>query len=715
MAMNFTLPRAAVVAAMLCAGLAAHAQTTITITGRQDRTPSVTGFGDLAAARAPFQAGSFGNGRLDDAGVDTIGGLGRLDASVGDAYNADGYWSIVAVRGFTLDNRFNYRRDGLPINAETAIALDNKERLELLKGASGIQAGTSAPGGLVNLVVKRPVAAQREVALRWRERASVLAAADVGDRVGTDGAFGWRVNVAAEHRDPQQRDTQGRRWLGAFAADWQVGADTLIEAEIESSRQRQPSVVGFSMLGDRVPSADEVDPNLNLNRQPWNRPVEFQGNTASLRWQQRLAPDWTLQLQAMTQRLKTDDRTAFPYGDYDPLTFACTYCDRFAPDGTFAYWQYISENERRDSQAVQAALSGRARTGAVEHTIEAGLLRTRYRGRFQDQVFDIAGTGHIDGTRDTPPSAGFTDANTNRDERGTEVFARHAAQFPTATTVWAGLRHTRLQRAGVRTSPDSDGSLRATDYRQSLTTPWLALSQQLTAGTLIYASWGQGIESTVTPNRPRFTNPGRALPALKSRQTELGVKHADAAVDATLALFEISRPRAASVGTCDVDASCTLVIDGSTRHRGVDGQATWRLGTWTLQIGAMLLNAERRGSADAARNGTRPENVAERSLRMNASYRLGGIPGLELHAGLVAESDRVVLPYDESVRIPGWSRLDLGARWTQRLGTTMATWRAGVDNVTDRRAWKESPYQFDHAYLYPLAARTWRASADVAF
>ena len=712
--------RTALAAALLSTGLAAHAQgstatTILTITGRQERTAAVAGFGDMPAARTPIQVDSFGGTRLDDAGIDRVGALTRLDASVGDAYNADGYWSIVSVRGFTLDNRFNYRRDGLPINAETAIGLDNKDRLELLKGASGIQAGTSAPGGLVNLVVKRPVAGQREASLRWRERASVLAAADVGDRVGADGAIGWRLNVAAEHLDPQQRHTQGRHWLGAFAADWQLGPDTLIEAEVETSHQRQPSVAGFSMLGDRVPAASEIDPRLNLNHQPWGQPVVFDGNTASLRWQQRLADGWKLRLHAMTQRLKTDDHTAFPYGDYDPATFACTYCDRFAADGSFAYWEFISENERRTSDAIEAALSGRLRTGAVDHAIEGGVLQTRYRGRFQDQVFDIAGTGRIDGSVETPPSAGFTDANTNRDERSTELFARYAVQLPSATGLWAGLRHTRLQRAGTRTSVDSDGSLRATDYRQNLTTPWLAVTQQLGPQTMVYASWGQGLESAVAPNRPRFTNAGQALPALKSRQIELGVKRTDEHLEGALALFDIERPRVASLGPCNVDDSCTLALDGNARHRGIDGQVALRLADWTLQLGAMWLNAERRGTSNPALEGTRPENVPARTLRANVAYRIGAVPGLELQGGLTAESNRVVLPYDESVRIPGWSRVDVGARWTQRVGSTSLTWRVGVDNLADRRAWAESPYQFDHAYLYPMAPRTWRASIDAAF
>ena len=74
--------------------------------------------------------------------------------------------------------------------------------------------------------------------------------------------------------------------------------------------------------------------------------------------------------------------------------------------------------------ALQLAVQGEATTGPLQHAIEAGLLLTRHRGRFQDQVFDIAGTGHIDGSLQTLPSAGFGDANMNRDERSTELFLR---------------------------------------------------------------------------------------------------------------------------------------------------------------------------------------------------------------------------------------------------------------------------------------------------
>ncbi|MDP1901907.1 MAG: TonB-dependent siderophore receptor [Rubrivivax sp.] len=692
----------------------AQTSTTVTITGRTLGGAAVTGFGDMPLASTPLQGSIFGVQQLGDAGIATLGGLTRLDASLGDAYNAEGYWSMISARGYTLDNRFNYRRDGLPINAETAIALENKERVELLKGTSGIQAGTSAPGGLVNLVTKRATGSVRSARLEARQGGAVLGAVDLGEQFGPEGRLGLRLNAAHERLDSQTRHTQGERWLLALAMDWQLSADTLLQAEVESSHQRQPSVAGFSMLGERVPDARSIDLRVNLNDQPWRQPVVMDGDTASIRWQQRLAEGWRVTAHAMQQRLRSDDRTAFPYAVYDPNTYDCPqWCDRFAPDGTFTVWEYISDNERRTSSAASLTLSGEFRTGPVKHAFEGGAMRSIYRGRFQDQVFDIAGTGHIDGSLVTPASAGYTDANTHRDERSTELFLRDAVRLTERWQLWAGLRHTRMDRAAERTSPAADG-LRATRYEQGDTLPWLAVAHALAPRTLVYASWGQGLESEVVPNRARYTNRGQALPALKSRQLEAGIKHEGDSFDGSIALFDIDRPQSADFGACSGDDSCTRALDGSARHHGVEASGTWRWAQWTWQASAMRLDAQRQGSAQAGVNGMRPVNVPAATLRLGTEYRVQEWPGLALLANLSAEGDRVVLPYDESVRIPGWSRLDLGARWKQTLGSTTLTWRAGLDNATNRSAWKESPYQFGHVYLYPLAPRTWRVSVQAS-
>jgi iron complex outermembrane receptor protein len=300
-----------------------------------------------------------------------------------------------------------------------------------------------------------------------------------------------------------------------------------------------------------------------------------------------------------------------------------------------------------------------------------------------------------------PAAPDLTDENTNRDERSTELYVRDAVSLAPDWRLWLGLRHSRLDRESVRT----DGS-RPTQYRQSFTTPWLALSWQAAPRTTVYASAGQGVESEVVPNRARYTNRGQALPALKSRQLEAGIKHDGERTDWSLVAFDIRRPLAQDRCTGDGDTLiCTRVADDDARHSGLEASAAHRAGAWTVQGSATWLQAR------LARSGLVPTNVPERSARVQLMHDVAQWPGLQLQAAVIAEGPRVATP-DDTVAIPGWSRIDLGARWRQTLQGTMLTWRAGLDNATDRRAWRESPYQFGHAYLFPLAPRTWRMSVQ---
>jgi iron complex outermembrane receptor protein len=695
---------------------AAHAQTTpteaqlapVVVQGRAAPAASVGGWGDIPLARTPLQATVFGTELAKDRGAQRLSDLTGFDAAISDAYNTEGYWDYLTVRGFVIDNRFNYQRDGLPINAETAIPLDNKAQIEVLKGTSGLQAGTSAPGGLVNFVVKRPADLPlRRAGLEWREAGSVTGTVDISQRFGEGDAFGMRINAAAARLDPKVREAEGRRHLLAVASDWRAGPDTLIEAEVETSRRSQPSVPGFSLLGDRVPAPG--DPRINLNNQAWAQPVVLEGTTASLRWQQTLAEDWRFVAHAATQRLTSDDRIAFPFGCYaeNPDYIApLTYCS----DGTVDLYDFRSENERRRTNALDLSLSGKLRSGSVEHALSLGLLHSRVTNRFGLQTFAFSGTGNVDGSvRDLPANPVPNDANTNRDERSTELSLRDAITFDERNTLWLGARHTRVERRSVRTDP---ADRRATDYRQSFTTPFIAASHAWAPEQMVYASWSRGVESEVAPNRARYTNAGEALPALKSRQVELGVKLGTGDTEWTAALFEIRRPLFADAGTCgSADDSCTRRADGEQRHRGLDASVATRLDAWTLRAGLQWLRARVEGVSDATIDGNEPTNVPARTLRLQADHRLAALPGLTLQGGLVTESRRMALP-DNSAEIGGWARIDLGARYDTRLGGSAVTWRAGIDNVADRRAWRESPYQFGHAYLFPLAPRTIRLSVQ---
>jgi iron complex outermembrane receptor protein len=694
------------------ATLPAAAQTqTVQITAHGEAGGSdLTGFSE-PLVRTPIQASVFDSTVFADMGALTLSDLPRMDASVTDSYNAPGYWSTFAIRGFQVDNRYNFRRDGLPINAETVLPLENKSGVEILKGLSGMQAGTSAPGGLVNLVVKRPDADLRSASLYFEQPGTVGAQVDLSQRFGDARQFGARLNVSAAHLDPYSRDTEGHRQTASIATDWRPDEDHVLEFDYEHSLQNEPSVPGFSMLGPVLPDPHSVDPRLNLNDQPWSLPVVMQGNTMSLRYTQRLDPDWRFRVQALQQQLVSNDHLAFPYGYYyDPANFLCDPCDRYTSDGRFTIWDYRSDDERRKTGDLDASLNGAFTTGPLRHALTVGALETIFTARFQNLAYNIAGVGTVDGKTVVPPAPDTTSPNVNRTERSTELYARDEIQMPGDFSAWLGLRHTKLHRSSTETSagtPDDD-----TDYRQTFTTPWIAVSRAFGDQDMAYVSWGEGVESNVAPTMGSDTNRGQPLSATLSHQWELGYKHGNAAAHWGVDVFDTKQ--AYDTDVANPDGSTVFAHDGVTHSRGIEAEAQQRLDALTLRASVMWQRVRREESADPANNGLRPPNVPDSALALLAAYAFAGVPGLSVLANATYEGGREVLP-DDSVRIPSWTRFDLGARYTQSLGATTLVWRAGIDNLFDRRAWRESPYQYDHVYLYPLEPRTFHASLEANF
>ncbi len=714
------IPRVAPLAAAALLALAgasrAQEAQTVQVVGRSPAdSAGVTGFSQ-PLSRTPLQADVIDARLLADIGATSLSDLTRLDASVTDSYNAVGYWTTFTLRGFQVDNRTNFRRDGLPINAETSLPLENKASVEVLKGLSGMQTGTSAPGGLVNLVVKRPDADLRSVSLLWSQNGTAGVAADLSQRFGAGREFGARLNVSATRLDPNFRDDLGHRQTAALATDWRIDADHLLEFEFEHSLQSQPSVPAFSTFGGVVPDPHSIDPHVNLNDQPWSLPVVLQGNTMSVRYTQALSADWHVRVQALQQRLVSNDHLAFAYGLYDPDSYECApYCHSFSSDGHYSIWDFRSDDERRQTRDVDVSVSGEFATGALRHSLTTGVLSTNFTGRFQDEAYNLVGVGSSDGQTVVPPDPSLTSPNNDRTERSTEFYLRDSVQIARDWTAWGGVRHSRLHRAS---SPTSTGdATTATDYRQSFTTPWLAVSHQLDDRDMVYLSWGEGVESDVTPNVPAYKTPGQALPSTLSRQWEAGWKHGSGADRWGVSAYDIEQPQSTDFleDPNQPAGPGNLLVhlrDGTVHARGLEADAQTRIGPLTLHASAMSQRVRREGARDAT--GAIPANVPNRALKVVAAYDVSTLPGLSVLANMAYEGPREVTP-DDSAQIPAWTRFDLGARYAGKRGATSLVWRVGVDNVFDRRAWREAPYQYDHAYLFPLEPRTFHASVEAKF
>lgn len=672
----------------------------------------VSGFDDVPYQQLPMSVSQFSQAELHDAGAQRISDVLLLDASVSESYNLPAYWDQLSVRGFTLDNRYNFQRDGLPISAQTIMGLENKERIELLKGTSGMQAGTSAPGGLVNYVVKRPptrpTLSVRDVTVSYGPGDNRSVAVDLGDRFGQASEFGYRLNVAHTDLNPYIRQTQGQRDLLALAMDWRIDASNRLEWEFEQSHVEQIGVNFYSLLDNgpnttpRLPAP--VDGTRNITRQPGSLPGVFDGLTGSVRFKHRLENNWLWTTQYAVQRLRADDRLVYAAG------CSATVTDRFCANGDFQIYNYSTENERRNNEVAQTALSGHLHWGELSHEVTFSAMRQRLIDHMPWMANSplLGTTNSITGGLTAPSQpADRTSLMRNAQDSTTEWVAKDRMQFTAETSLWLGLRYTQLNRQSAMT----DGTLPAQDER-NFVTPWLALSHQLDAGPIVFASTGQGIESELAPSRVNYSNAGQALPTLRSHQREVGIKSFADTSQWQATWFDITRPMSGDSLGCSNGGTCVRQIDGDARHKGLELNGRAMQGHWTWTGSATWLHARRENvTSDPSLNGQRPINVPNYLVRGLAEYRFASIAGLRTGLRVSHEGERHVMEHGEIV-LPAWTTLDLISHYDTRSDRHATTWTWAIQNLNNKQYWRESPKQYGQYFLNPGAPRTIRASVQ---
>ena len=150
----------------------------------------------------------------------------RNTAGVTRAQLSGAIYDNLAIRGISLQNRTNYRLNGsLPIINLIDMPLENKERVEALKGASSMYYGFTTPVGVINLVTKRALRTPvTNVSISGNEYGQLVEHVDLGRTFGAAGQFGARVNVVNGELRNATEGTTGSRSLATAALDWRVSS-----------------------------------------------------------------------------------------------------------------------------------------------------------------------------------------------------------------------------------------------------------------------------------------------------------------------------------------------------------------------------------------------------------------------------------------------------------------------------------------------------------
>jgi len=677
------------------------AEVVITGARAQATRAGVGGFSDTPLLQTPASISVLTSQQMQDLNIRSTTEAMRYDTSVSDSYNAVGYSEQFSIRGFKLDNESGYRKDGMAIPGDTQIPLENKERIEVLKGLAGLQAGVAAPGGIVNYVTKRPTDAPlRTVEFGVSERGTLYSAVDLGGRFD-DTRFGYRINAASERLRSYVKGADGHRNFISGAFDFKISPDALLQIDADYQKKAQVSVPGFQLINNAT--LPQISADNMLNNQPWSKPVETTSSNIGIRFEYNLAPQWKAVFSANQHQFKRDDYTAFPEGcgEMDP---------GFCSNGDYNVYDYVSLGEKKSPLTAQAMLQGEFSTGAIRHALTVGTSYFKNSEKWGDDLYTFAGTSNIyhpvviNLNDQNLANASSGPVSERRTDHERALFAQDIVSLNEQLNLHAGARYVSVKRDEYVAADVADA---LTD--KGFWLPNLALVYKVRPNVAMYGSYAQGLEhGSVAP--VGTTNQNRALEPGKSKQVELGVK-ADVTQDlsATVALYQIRK------GLEYLDnPSNTWVRNGEATHRGLEMALNGKL-TRDLLLGmsATAINTRQSGTGDAGKDGKREADVPTFKSNVYADYAVPQVAGLKLNADWQFTTKKA-FDTANTVFVPGYHLLNLGGSYAMRVGSTSVTLRAQVDNALNKFYWRDVTPELG-GYLLAGSSRIYRLSAQLDF
>lgn len=674
--------------------------------GYQPREALVGGFQPAPLLDTPASISVFSQQLLQDRQVRKLSEVLQSDASVGESYAPIGYYENFNVRGFELNAASSYKINGQTVVGEQNVALENKQQVELLKGLSGLQSGVAEPGGLVNYVTKRAEDV-RSVTVSTNEQGERYLATDLGGWFGSERQFGLRANLAHEDIRSYVDHADGKRDFASLAFDWQISANATLQLDADYQHREQRSVPGYQLLGGtELPHG--IDPDDRLAYQHWAKPVQNDSLNLGGRFEYRFNDDWTGTLSASRSKVVIDDYSSFAWGCYGSTSCASAAVPNyFSPQGDYDIYDFRSPDDTRRTDEVQAVLNGRFDGLGLGHELTVGTSAQRRTLDQRPYYNEFVGSGNIaTGAPAVAPSERPIGSSERRlDSRQYGVFFSDRITFNEHWQTVLGAREVRLDE---KTWDETGLAGRHTQQYQLL--PNAALIYKPQPDTTLYASYSKGLSAGGTA--PWFAdNRFEILAPTLSRQLEVGIKRDWQGMSLTAALFQIrqayqyARPDATGF---------TYVQQGQQKNTGLElGASGWVTSRLQIQASAAAIRARVQNSGTDAYEGHQAINVPTLRAALQAEYSLP-VAGLALLGGARYSASKYASQAG-NVEVGGYTVFDVGSRYRTTVGGYDTVLRLTVDNVFDKRYWRDVGDYLGDNYLFQGAPRTARLSATVSF
>lgn len=598
----------------------------------------------------------------------------------------------IYLRGFRAFNLFSTYRDGLRAGFnqyDIDIETYGLERIDVIKGPSSVLYGQIAPGGLVDMTTKRPTETPlREIEIQGGNFDRRQAAFDFAGPVDEEGKWLYRVTGLARDSGTQVDHSPDDRLYLAPTLTWRPTDQTsvTIYASYQKSK-RGGSEQSLPLTGTVNPNPAGRFPSNVFLGQPELTHYTVENTAIGYELEHRATENWTVRQKAR-----------YMHADVDYISSGARNSAQLT-GGRYYTFGMQDRPKGTDTFLIDTSVEGRITTGALTHTVLAGLDYGYYSGR-------ESRTGGTNGTIDI-----FNPVYTNAVTWNTFKSVDGKSQvYQTGLYAQDQLRYERwILTLGGRydwaTNKESDYlSDTSNKVNAEAFTGRTGLTYLFDNGIAPYASYStsfQPASGTMAPARG-----GGNFDPTKGKQYEVGVKYQPPGSDSsiTASLFQLTQQ---NVTTADPLYSGYSVQDGEVRSRGLELEAKTSLAAG-LNVAASYTYLDAEITKDNAnlvtgvsKKGLTPASVPRHMAGLFVDYtlRTGALAGLGLGGGVryVGSSYNAA----NTVKIGGYTLVDAVLRYDlAQLSPDLKGMRVSLSatNLFDKRYF--TPGFYDQSVFY---------------
>lgn len=654
--------------------------------GQVARAARVGMLGNRDIMDTPFNITAYTAQHMENQQSGTVGAVLRNDPSIRFSTGEGHTYENFMIRGYAIDSTELAMNGLYGLAPDGHVPTEFLERVEVLKGPGALLTGMApngGVGGVINLVPKRagdtPLT---RLTTSYVSDGYFAEHLDLSRRLGDENRLGIRFNGVYGSGDTGVDDQSKDRTLASLGMDYRGDGWKLELDAYESHEKMQngsPMMAGFSKLGS-VTKAPKPDTNIldGISAKQISKGVMVRG-------EYELNDDWTAYASVGGARTR--------YKGF--LNGTRSIVINRNGDATA---ETYNQGGYTHSLSTEAGVRGNFDTGPVTHQL---VLSTTLLHQDIGRAKTVTGKGYT--TNIYHPGKPIIAGNIgSSDKTGDNTLS----SFAVADTL-GFVDDKLLLTLGVR-SQRVRQKMSTPSYDEHALTPALGVVlKPWDAPVSLYANYIEGLTQGGMVSDVSAANYGEQFAPYTSKQLEAGVKWDLGDFTHTLSVFQIEKP-SMMLDT----ASNRYTDDGEQRNRGVE----WNLfGSLTPSVrllgGVTYTRAELTKTAGGTLDGNTARGVPAWSANLGGEWDTPWVEGLTLTA-LAIHSSSQYLDSANDLKIPQWTRYDLGGRYSTRILSKDVVLRASLENVENRAYWAGV---FNDGYATVSEPRTLKLSASVDF